>query len=112
MFITKLPKITAAMSDIVMVRNAKQVKEHMRETKANLADYAFQMLAATEEELNICWKDVYRIEATYYNSYQMPVLSITGSISNKNKDYQHGFIECHCGDGGPSAYTIYHQDAA
>ena len=109
MFIDKLPAITIDMSPTVIVGFAKSVRTHMRETKPLLKDYVREMLESTEKELNIFWRDIYRIDATYYTSYDMPVLYIVGSAGDKSANGGHVYMEVHCKRGGSSVYDRYHK---
>lgn len=70
--------LTVEMSDLVTIGDAKLVKSWMKDTKDLLPDYVENMVAKAERDLKIGLTDIYQIEATYYNNYDMPVIMIVG----------------------------------
>lgn len=89
---TKLPKITTEISTTVTIADVKAVKSWMKDTKPALEDYANEMLAKVRDELDCNWWGVYEINATYFNCYEMPVLTITGRIFEYNST-EDAFVE-------------------
>ena len=88
----KLPKITTEISPTVTVGDQKAIKSWMKETKPALEEYAKEMLDKVRAELNCNWWNVFEITATYFNSYEMPVLMITGRII-EYKTAETAFVE-------------------
>lgn len=72
----KLPKITTDFNDLISIGEIKQVKAFAKENKCNLENYLIERLEATENELNIMYDQVFSASATYFNSYENPVLYI------------------------------------
>lgn len=70
--------LTVEMSDLVTTGDAELVKSWMKDTKDLLPDYVENMVAKAERDLEIGLTDIYQIEATYYNNYEMPVIMIVG----------------------------------
>lgn len=70
--------LVVEMSDTVTKGDIKMVKAWMADTKTILTDYIENMVAKAERDLQIGITDIYELTATYYNSYEMPVISIVG----------------------------------
>ena len=70
--------LTTEMSDTVSKGEIKMVKAWMADTKNLLPEYVQNMVAKAEKDLRIGITDIYKLSATYYNSYEMPVIMIVG----------------------------------
>lgn len=70
--------LTVEMSDFITIGDAKSVKSWMKDSKDLLPDYVENMVAKVERDLEIGFTDIYQIDATYYNNYEMPVIMIVG----------------------------------
>ena len=104
---SRLPKITVKMNDLVTVGNAKIVKSWMKETKPQLEEYARRMLDKVEKEEAISWWDVYELEATYFDSYELPVITIIGSAYDTSDQRGKMFLEAYASDEGRSAVNRF-----
>ena len=86
--------LTVEMSDLVTTGDAKFVKSWMKDTKDLLPDYVENMVAKAERDLEIGITDIYKIDATYYNAYEMPVIMIVGrAYDRRTNDFNGMFIE-------------------
>lgn len=70
--------LSIEMSDLVTKGDIKMVKQWMKDTKEMLPDHVELMVAKAERDLQIGITDIYELTATYYTSYEMPVISIVG----------------------------------
>ena len=103
----KLPKVASEISDLVTTADAKSVKEKIKEDKCRIEDYLVEMLRKTEEEINIYWHEIFKVTATYYDNWTMPVLGIYGMASEKNNHYEFCFFEVFTNEAQGSVYHNY-----
>lgn len=106
---TKLPKITTEISSTATIGEKKAINSWMKDTKPALEEYAKEMLDKVKAELYCNWWNVYEIEATYYNSYEMPVLKIVGRII-EYKTAKNAFVEVFV-DRDPGCITHFFRES-
>ena len=89
--------LVVEMSDTVIKGDIKMTKTWMANTKNLLPDYIENMVAKAERDLQIGITDIYELTATYYNSYEMPVIGIVGRGYDRRPgaDINGLFVETH-----------------
>lgn len=104
------PKIsTKIASYAVYVSDEKQVKAWIKDSKTKLKDYVELMLMKAERELQIGFMKIYELEATYFNSYEMPVITITAKAIDRMTTKPDGiiFVEVFANEDGTSTLNRY-----
>ena len=78
-------KIKVAYSELITMKDIKLVKAFAKEQKPELESIARETVRAIEEELNIRFFDeIKEAEATYYNDWERPVISVSGRATDLN----------------------------
>lgn len=98
----KLPKISTSIFFTATISEAKAIKEWMKNSKPMLDDHVQLMLMKAEREMQIAFIRIYALEATYFNSYEMPVITITAKAIDRTSskaDSLH-FVEVFVDDDG------------
>lgn len=110
-------KIKTTFSDLITVGDIKAVKNYAKEQKPELESIARESIKAAEECLNIRFLgEPMSVEATYYNIWEMPVISICGpAIDNNVKCDEPGhwlFVEAYKTPDEPGcSASIYRREA-
>ena len=94
---TRNINLTIEMSDTVTCGDTAQVKTWMADTKSILPDYVASMVEKAERDLKIGFTDIYTLTATYYYSFEMPVISIVGRAYDRRPGSDLGalFVEAY-----------------
>lgn len=110
-------KIKTTFSEFISLGDIKAVKAHAKEQKSELECIVRESIRAVEEALNIKFLDeIKEVEATYYNAWERPVISVSGrATDNKTDVHERGhwlFVEAYktldeCG----CAANIYRREA-
>ncbi len=78
-------KIKVAYSEFITMKDIKRVKAFAKEQKPELESIARETVRAIEEALNIRFFDeIKEAEATYYNDWERPVISVSGRATDRN----------------------------
>ena len=98
----KLPKLSTDIFSGVTISEAKAIKAYMKETKPMLDDHVQLMLLKAEREMKIGFINIYELEATYFNNYEMPVIKITAKAIDRTSDKADSihFVEVFIDDTG------------
>lgn len=77
-------KIKVTYSEFITAKDIKAVKAFAKEQKPELENIVRESVRAIEEDLNIRFIDeIKEAEATYYNNWERPVISISGVATDR-----------------------------
>lgn len=80
-------KIKVTYSEFITAKDIKAVKALAKEQKPELENIVHESVRAIEEDLNIRFLDeIKEAEATYYNNWERPVISISGIATDRSID--------------------------
>lgn len=110
-------KIKVTFSDLITVGDIKAVKAYAKEQKPELENIVRESIKAAEEYLNISFLyEIREVEATYYNTWKRPVISISGRATDNNVEVNEPghwlYVEAYkCLDEAGCAGNIYRREA-